>query len=87
MQFEELTQQLEVEEKIKAGAENLLKVHSLWTKVTVRFTTSNINQQKQNRNNLENKLRKPSTYQTPKSQISKTSSKPVQKVHRPTGLS
>ena len=25
-QFEELTQQLEVEEKIKAGAENLLKV-------------------------------------------------------------
>ena len=28
-QFEELTQQLEVEEKIKAGAENLLKV-STW---------------------------------------------------------
>jgi hypothetical protein len=27
-QFEELTQQLEVEEKIKAGAENLLKVRS-----------------------------------------------------------
>jgi hypothetical protein len=44
---------------------------------------SNTNQPNQNKNNLENKLKKLSTYQTPKSQISKTYSRPVLKVLHP----
>jgi hypothetical protein len=68
-QFEELTQQLEVEEKIKAGAENLLKVRPVPYLTDIRSTMLSINQQKQIKSNPGNKQKRPSTSQTRKSQI------------------
>jgi hypothetical protein len=81
VQFEELTQQLEVEEKIKAGAENLLKVRPVSCLSDIRSTMLSINQQKQIKSNPGNKQKRLSTSQTRKLQTLKRSSNLAPRVH------